>query len=302
MPFVVIAGTFHVVGMTRAGNPSGFEPDGDSVQFKPANPAFLDQLLVLDRPVRLTSIGSTQLRMEGIDALEIHYEGSHQPRPLADSGRDQLMTTLGLAPLSYRQPGGTRVRPPAANDGQAGWVASRSLDVHGRPVSFVFAGEPPQPDGSELFVDEALVETSANHAQLVAGAAYPLFYDTLFASLRQVLATAAAEARQRENGLWAQDGTLAGVDGSSVAALEQSGVIVPKLYRRLVEYHGTAGQDLAGFKDWLATEKREQLVDLDDASNFTHLDNLVEVDGDQVRMTRPPERVVVISAKGRRAR
>ena len=38
MPFIVIQGTFHLVGRTQAGNPSGFEPDGDSIQFKPTNP------------------------------------------------------------------------------------------------------------------------------------------------------------------------------------------------------------------------------------------------------------------------
>jgi hypothetical protein len=38
--------------------------------------------------------------------------------------------------------------------------------------------------------------------------------------------------RQRKDGLWAQDGTLRGVDGSSVSALEQGGVVVPKLFRR----------------------------------------------------------------------
>ena len=297
MPFTVIAGTFRVVGQTPAGNPSGFEPDGDSVQFRPADPGLLDKLLVLDRPVRLTSIGSTQLRMEGIDALEIHFAGSHQPRPLADHGRDVLMGQLGLEPTSYREPGRTRVRPPAVNDGQPGWIASRSLDVHGRPVAWVFPGLPPQPDGTEVFLDDALAAASANHAQLATGAAYPLFYDTLFASLRTVLADAAVGAQQRKDGLWAQDATLTGVDGSTAAALEQGGVIVPKLFRRLVEFHGDTGRDLDEFIHWLATEKPEQVVDLDDDANFTHLDNLIEVAADQVRMTRPPHRLVVVSAK-----
>lgn len=36
-----------MVGQTRAGNPSGFEPDGDSVQFKPTDPGLLDRLAVL---------------------------------------------------------------------------------------------------------------------------------------------------------------------------------------------------------------------------------------------------------------
>lgn len=302
MPFTVIAGTFRVVGKTPAGNPSGFEPDGDSVQFRPTDAGLLDRLPVLNRPVRLTSIGSTQLRMEGIDALEIHFGGSHQPRPLADQGRDALTTTLGLAPITYREPGRTQVAPPAVNDGQPGWIASRGLDVHGRPVAWVFTGTPPQPDGSEVFLDDALAAASANHAQLVAGAAYPLFYDTLFASLRQVLADAAVGAQQRKDGLWATDATLTGVNGSTVAALEQDGVIAPKLFRRLVEFHGDTGRNLGEFTQWLATEKPEQLVDLDDDANFTHLDNLIDVTGDQVRMTRPAHRLVVVSAKGRRGR
>ena len=35
MPFVVIKGSFHLVGKSSQGNPTGFEPDGDSMQFKP---------------------------------------------------------------------------------------------------------------------------------------------------------------------------------------------------------------------------------------------------------------------------
>ncbi|MDQ3457022.1 MAG: hypothetical protein M3513_16540, partial [Actinomycetota bacterium] len=131
---------------------------------------------------------------------------------------------LGLAPIGYREPGRTRVQPPAVNDGQQGWIASRSLDVHGRPVAWVFTGAPPEPDGSQVFVDDALAVTSTNHAELVAGAAYPLLYDTLFASLRQVLADAAVTARQRNDGLWASNRTLTGVDGSTVAALEEGGL------------------------------------------------------------------------------
>ena len=44
MPFTVISGTFHLVGMTKAGAASGFEPDGDSMQFKPNNAKLLDRL------------------------------------------------------------------------------------------------------------------------------------------------------------------------------------------------------------------------------------------------------------------
>lgn len=69
MPFLVIEGTFHLCGRSPKGDPTGFEPDGDSCQFKPADPLLLEQLKRVGDPYRLTSIGSKQLRFEGIDAL-----------------------------------------------------------------------------------------------------------------------------------------------------------------------------------------------------------------------------------------
>lgn len=74
MPFLVIKGSLHLVGRTAAGAESGFQPDGDSMQSKPDNPSLLDKLERVDKPHRLISIGSTQLRFEGIDALELHFE------------------------------------------------------------------------------------------------------------------------------------------------------------------------------------------------------------------------------------
>lgn len=318
MPFTAIAGRFRVLGQTQAGTPSGFAPDGDSVQFAPDDPALLERLPVLAAPVDLTAVGSTQLRMEGIDALELHYSGSHQPRPLADQARDMLMQHLGLTPLTYRAPHHTQVEPPAVNDAQPGWIASRSLDLYGRPIAWLFTGTPPVPDGAELFLTPDHIRASANHAQLVAGAAYPLLYDTLFAQLRAVMANAAIAAQAAGVGLWTQDRTQTGADGYSVPALEQSGVIWPKLYRRLVEFHSNPdanhdggqdgdrnagpGRDLVGFLEWLATEKPEQVLDLDDDANFTHFDNLITVDGNQVRLLRAPHRIVVLSAKGQLSR
>jgi hypothetical protein len=37
MPFIMIQGSFHLVGRTQAGNPTGFQPDGDFIQFKLTN-------------------------------------------------------------------------------------------------------------------------------------------------------------------------------------------------------------------------------------------------------------------------
>jgi hypothetical protein len=295
MPFIVISGTFHLVGRTRAGNPSGFEPDGDSIQFKPADPTLLDRLTKVGRPYRLTSIGSTQLRFEGIDALELHFDATHQPRPLADHGRDFLTGELEMNPVPYRPPGNTQVQPPVPKDATPGYILARSLEVNGRPVAFAFEGEPPSPDGSEIFLRAPLLEQSLNFHSLANGHAYPLFYDTLFSDLRSALAQTSSSAREAELGLWETDRSDSGLAVTSQADLEQNGVIFPKLFRRLSDYLDRRPGGLAGFLEWLA-ETQEQVLDLT-TNNFTHFDDVLEVQGNEVSLTLRPEDMVFVSAK-----
>src|SRR3954468_20217223 len=126
MPFTLIQGTFHLVGRTRAGKDSGFEPDGVSMQFKPDDAKLLDRLQKNGSAYRLTSIGSTQLRFEGVDALELHFEGSPQTRPLADNARDLFSRRRRGEP---RRPPPTRLssRPARAEPGAlraTGWPES----------------------------------------------------------------------------------------------------------------------------------------------------------------------------------
>jgi endonuclease YncB( thermonuclease family) len=296
MPFIPIQGTFHLVGRTQAGNPTGFEPDGDSIQFKPTNPQLLNQLDQPGRPVRLTLIGSTQLRLEGIDALELHFDSTHQPRPLADEARDFLTGKLGLNPVPYRPPGNIQVKPPVVKDATPGFILSRALEINGRPIAFAFTSTPPEPDGAEVFLRASLLRRSLNYRSLAAGQAYPLFYDTLFADLRAVFTQAAATARQAGAGVWPQDNSQAGVQVTGQAELEQQGVVFPKLFRRLSEFLAQQQPGgLAGFLPWLAASE-EQVLDLP-SGNFTHFDNVVAVEGDQVRLLRRPEELVFVSAK-----
>ena len=170
MPFTCIQGTFHLVGHDKNGKPTGFEPDGDSIHFKPKKIALLDGLTQLGVKYKPSAIGSVNLRMEGIDALEIHYTPSfkgakrtHQPRPLADYERDALTGLLGMNPVPYKQPLGTTVAPPVPVDGVPGYILSRSLDVHGRPVSFLYKGAAPFTDGKQVMVrsPQAPVPTAA---------------------------------------------------------------------------------------------------------------------------------------------
>ena len=284
-----------MVGRTEAGKESGFEPDGDSMQFKPENPALLDRLQRNGSKYRLASIGSTQLRFEGVDALELHFSGSHQPRPLADTARDFLTGRLGLNPVPYKPPDGVRVLPPVERDATPGFILSRALEAHGRPVAFAFAGAPPQADGSEIVLKPALLRRSLNFKSLTGGHAYPLYYDTLFVDLRDAFTKAAATARTKGVGVWADDRSTSGLPVTDQAALERDGVIFPKLFRRLTAYLKDHPGDVAGFVPWLAGQ-REQVLDLT-TSNFTHFDDVVAVTDGSVRLLRRPQELVFVSAK-----
>lgn len=277
MPFTAITGSFHLVGRTAAGNPSGFSPDGDSMQFKPDQPQLLNTLDQVGRPYKLSSIGSTQLRFEGIDALELHYAASHQPRPLADEAREYLTGRLALNPVPYRAPELLRVKPPVERDGTRGYILTRALEANGRPVAFAFAGGSPHADGSDhVFLDAAMLRTSLNYRSVQNGHAYPLFYDTLFADLRGPLATAARNARTARKGLWPSDRTTSGVSVGDQADLERSGVVFPKLFRRLTAFLAKGQGTLPDFPAFLV-ETREQVLQLGANSSFTHFDTLVEV-------------------------
>lgn len=301
MPFIVIRGTFHLVNRTAGGVETGFEPDGDSIHFKPDNPALLDRLTRLRLPYKLTRIGSVQLRFEGLDALEIHYRPdvggaeTHQPRPLADEARDFLTGVLGLNPINYAPPRNVRVKPPVAHDATPGYILSRSLEVNGRPVSFVFAGVPPVADGSTVELSRVMLRKSVNYRLVRNGHAYPLFYDTLFHDLRGTLMAAAQEARVNKRGLWAADRSRRGVTVDNQLSLENDGVIFPKLFRRLTDYLAGGRADLAGFRAWLEA-KGEQVLDLDHC-HFTHFDNIVNVEGNVVKLTKLADRIVFVSAK-----
>jgi endonuclease YncB( thermonuclease family) len=265
------------------------------MQFQPDDPSLLDRLDRLDKPYRLTSIGSTQLRFEGIDALELHFERHHQPRPLADDSRDYLTGLLGMNPVAYKPPANLTVKPPVAHDGTRGYILSRALEAHGRPVAFAYAGEGKAQDGDKVTLTAALLRKSLNYKSLASGNSYPLFYDTLFAALRASFAQAAQAARLGGKGIWQDDRSTRGLAVANVADLEERGVIFPKVFRRLVSYFDSGAGDLSGFLPWLA-RTREQVLDLT-TGNFTHLDNVLRVRRGKIRLTLEPEEIVVVSAK-----
>ncbi|MDQ2081300.1 hypothetical protein RA307_14010 [Xanthobacteraceae bacterium Astr-EGSB] len=281
MPFTVVQGTYHVVR---------YSPDGDSIRFQPASPALLDDLD--GPPARINARGHVQLRIEAIDALETHYNPPsgggtyHQPVVLADEARTRLLDFVGIRDVVWNT---NRSNVVSATDGTPGHILTRTVEKNGRPVAFVFVGDPPADDGSNVHLDEAILRRSFNYLSLAEGLAYPTYYRGLFNDLRNVLTAAAMEARAARRGIHAKDATTTGFDADSIAVLTEQATILPKLFRRLITYvvsHGTA----AGFKDTLELS-REPVLHIP-TGNFTHFDTFIEEKGSRIRMTCEPDELV----------
>ena len=116
-----------------------------------------------------------------------------------------------MNPVPYRPPGDLTVKPPVAHDGTRGYILSRALEAHGRPVAFAFPGDPAGGGGDTVTLRAPLLRKSLNYKSLASGNAYPLFYDTLFAALRSTFTTATENARAAKKGLWKDDRSTTGL-------------------------------------------------------------------------------------------
>ncbi|MFE1289426.1 thermonuclease family protein [Streptomyces sp. NPDC058751] len=290
MPMLLIKGSFKVSERAK--------PDGDTVPFVPDDPA--DWKLVPGcKRILPAADGHANIRLEGVDALETHYGGSygpdqHQPIGLAHRAADELLKWLGFTGI-VRGADETVTLTPAA---VPGFILTRGTDVFGRCVALVGRGAPPGCTGYEIDVDEALVKKTANHHLLSLGLAYPTFYKGFPVRLRDVLATAARQARESTPplGVWAEDVTRSGVKITGMTSLtaDDGAVVLPKLFRRLKEYLDLDPMDpsLACFPSYLAGGADEFRIP-PDTKRIIGLQNVVEItDGNTVRMTHQPEEIV----------
>ena len=185
----------------------------------------------------------------------------------------------------------TKRSHPAAPTWSPAFILTRSADLYGRCIALVGHGTPPQDDGSSFFVDVDALRTTANHHLVKQGLAYPTYYRALFPDLRNEFTAVAKQARDAGLGLWASDATTKGFDVNGLASLEDDIVIVPKLFRRLVDYLHLGDDSMAGFPAFL-DQAADKFFILSTGHSTTGLDAVVEVDGDKVKMTRPIEDLV----------
>jgi hypothetical protein len=119
--YLVIKGKFTIIGK---------EPDGDSVRFI-ANNTDIYQKLHRSYRIKPSRDRSVQLRLEGIDAPEVHYGKYGQI--LGEKARKQLLTRMGFTSIKFS---GDQV--DAANPASvSGAILSKAADANGRPVSYL---------------------------------------------------------------------------------------------------------------------------------------------------------------------
>ena len=280
MPLMLIKGHYRILNAA---------PDGDSIKFYPDNPD-------LWRPlgVRTNSSGGAQLRLEGIDTLETHYQSTpatlsmlHQPPQFAQGAAEELLRFCGFRNVVR---GNREIVVSAQPQQTAGFILTRFADVYGRCVAFAFKGGFSQADGGDIYIDKNLLRKSANHHMLSQGLAYPTYYSKMYPDLRQEMTRAVASARRK--GLWPQDKTTSGFLVKDLAALTERNVILPKLFRRVVDYLAMNDGDLtlAGFKDYL--KSRQDRVIILPQGHVTGFDYVIKVTGQRIKLTVPPGQLV----------
>ncbi|MEV7544931.1 thermonuclease family protein [Streptomyces sp. NPDC089915] len=282
MPMLLIKGFYEI---------KGTQPDGDTVHFTADDPA--EWSLVGGgggRAVEHNTMGRATLRLDAIDALETHYGPArdHQPLQFTDAARDELLKALGFTDVQRQQDETVTAATPET---VPGFILTRGADVHGRCVALAGSGVPPGTSGMDIDVDVAVLRTTVNHHMLTQGLTYPTFYRSLFTTLRTELAAAAKEAREARRGLWGSDVTTTGAKITGLPSLTDDVVILPKLFRRTVDYLRLA-MPLSCYPAFLAGVQDRFSV-LSTGERHTGLQHVVEVtNGDMVRMTQQPEDLV----------
>src|SRR3954454_14464430 len=130
----------------------GPEPDGDTVKFRPDTPGLVEMLPRRSgRPANINARG-VSVRLEAIDALETHFEETHQELAGANAARDALLAALGFTNVTYFEDLPNKVASADA-DRLPGYVLSNGIDANGRVIGYVYPGTPTSADGSQVFLD-----------------------------------------------------------------------------------------------------------------------------------------------------
>ncbi|POX56307.1 nuclease [Streptomyces sp. Ru71] len=275
MPLLLIQGTYRL---------KGTKPDGDTVHFVADSPDEW-KLVGGKHPVIASSSGDAPLRLEGIDALETHYAGVHQPLEFGHAAASELLSWLGFNSVERQRDEKVTASTPET---VPGWILTGGGDVNNRAVALAGRGAPPAASGTAVVVDVPLLRQTANHHLASLGLVYPTFYAGLFPDLREELTDVARSARTAGQGLWSKDVTTSGFKVADLSTITDNAVILPKLFRRLVDYF-QLGMPISCFPAFLAG-KGDMLTVMATGERLVGLHHVVTVsNGHTVRLTHPVE-------------
>lgn len=235
----------------------GKQPDGDSLGFIANNYLNFNGLYrsyKLDPPNRDGSAKSVQLRLEGIDAPEVHYNKWLQP--LATDARDYLLKTpLKFETIKYKEENIPVTVVSSEPETLPVTIATSGMDPNGRPISYVFPDLNEIEDGYTGSLDPEILPRSINYKMLESGWAYLLAYTSMPLGHFTIFKQAANYARVKKLGVWKEDATREFVltDRGSVEGA-QAQLIYPKLFRRCMDFFNTGESD---FKAWLSKKELE---------------------------------------------
>lgn len=308
MAYKLIEGEVRLVYQTT--RRVGSRPDGDSVWFKPDNPALLAD--INGRSANLNPGGLAQLRFEGIDALELHYPHSnHQSKLPTVAARDFLLDRIGfdLSEIEYAPnpdiPSYVRSTKPVKSRAH---ILTRAIDPFGRPVAFVFKDNAPERSGADIFMDVDKMDTSLNAHLIRAGHVYPAYYSSrevrgvrtggLPGDLRDHLSLLSISARDNSLEVWNEDSST---DDSIIT--EEKDLyplaIWPKLYRRLAKFYAdqNANHDnLHGFVEWLHADRgaRDDLMLIKPIAELLNFSDILTVNDTTISMDYAPEEIIIV--------
>ena len=188
MAYRLIKGEFIVFNPVAPA--SGPQPDGDTIKFHPTNPALVEGLHRIQRPPDFNASSHINVRFEGIDALETHFEGAAQAQPRADRARAAMLTTVGFTAFRPLASFPSRLEHAEPSAGRTGSRADR-LAITGR-----------RPSGpSAVTVDRSSRGESTNAAVLaVASGGYRHFPDAAAARSWRVRGRAVSDGPDPPSG------------------------------------------------------------------------------------------------------
>ncbi|EPE26215.1 nuclease [Glarea lozoyensis ATCC 20868] len=276
----------------------GPEPDGDTMKFAPADQDLVWKKITRrsGRPPKINRRGIS-VRLEAIDALETHFNGTHQELDGGEKARDTLLAKLGFTNIKYWGEHLHNKIQSADQDSLPGFVLSNGIDANGRLIGFVYSGnDGPGEDGATVTVDNKLIDKSVNTKLLSDGLAFPAFYGTLPSKLRDHLVTKSKAARTagkgilpRATGLPKRPAEVTDLESLTIS------VIWPKLSRRLVVFLKETGPGLEGFEAWLredGVDRDDKMFRLDTKENVRFHD-ILTIKGDTIALTVQPEVIVI---------